>query len=104
MANVRINVRVTDLIASVEKQRDAAKKKQDKAASEYDAAFEKWRQSAIKWAQEVKPDAPRRYPPDMPYRERGDTAKFDRDLALLRMCSDETIAITGTSDFYKYIA
>lgn len=126
MAPVRMKVRISDLLAAVEKKKaeaitDFAKRRADYERALPAAVRERNRlvvatlREAIKNPEVVK--ASQRYDgrtqlstwmdghlPDLPVEPpQPDLTRFDRDIALLKMAADETITIGQNNDWASYL-
>jgi len=110
MTNVRVKVKVADLIGIIEAEKAKVLEAYNKAVEEYPAVFEKWQLDAHAAVNKAKPNAKskrygasmvvgyRPFPPAKPT-----TARYDSDIRLLKMAVEDELTITHTSDFYRYL-
>jgi hypothetical protein len=121
MAELKIKVRVSDLIAAIEARKAEVIAEHAIAIAEYPVTLDEWKRNAQRfldekydgWVALIKagkgldeysPFRPVAYPPQPRTDESLTyaTAEHDKSLATLRMCPDDTITITA-SDYARYV-
>jgi len=123
--NMRVKVRVADLLKRVHAAKARAVKEHEKALADYEARVEAWPRvvalalDAAFQGDQQKLGTTEVYARNayiqhllvpLPVRAkkpgskpRLDTARFDKDAALLEMCSDEVLAISTDDRFSRYL-
>lgn len=100
MASVK--VKVSALLAAVREAREAQIALNAKHEKEEQARFEKWKKearAAIDTAVITEYDRVPNWSP----RRVNDLSSFDRDIRILEMAASETINVSATSEFSKYL-
>lgn len=102
--NVRIKVAVADLIKVIEAKKAKAERAAAREEAKFAEKFAAYKVKMIAWANGLTGDDDYIRQPQKPYRNSlGSVSRYDRDIALLKMSSEDTITVTGSSDFYRYI-
>ena len=100
--NIRVKVKVADLLAAVRAARAAAAKVNEKAVADEARRFADWQKKAMRSVEQQDITKYDQTPNWSPVRV-DKLNDFDRDIKLLGLCSDETMTLTASSSFVKYL-
>ena len=100
--NIRVKVKVSSLLEAVKAQRAAQVRVNEKAQTESLKRFAEWQKKAHAAIDRQLPTEYDNIPSWSRAREESLT-DFDRDIKLLEMCTDESLTITSSSSFLRYL-